>query len=121
MQSYQIYTDRVKVLLPSYEPIDERLTRGAIENFHGKEEGKESDSDDNLVKTFDAAPPTQLGDSSNVMSLLSGSTLASDIYNFSQSFFNVDGRMGSTRTASIEGKRIVALKSVFVLTTLLPR
>ena len=50
-QIYQIYADRVKILLPSEEPIDLRSKRFVINDT---EPSTNNDSDDDIIKCFDS-------------------------------------------------------------------
>ena len=58
-QFYQIYADRVKVLLVmrSNEPTDARSIRLSVDNYASNEEGTKSDDDDDCLKSFDTILP----------------------------------------------------------------
>ncbi|KAF8328489.1 hypothetical protein F5887DRAFT_1079072 [Amanita rubescens] len=61
-QFYQIYADRVKVLMPSLEPIDERSIRLSIDDYTTNEEGIQSDSNNNCLRGFDTVSPARDSD-----------------------------------------------------------
>ncbi|KAF8328309.1 hypothetical protein F5887DRAFT_1288229 [Amanita rubescens] len=46
---YQIYADRIKVLMPSYEPIDTRSIRLSIDDYTRNEEGQKSDNEQQRI------------------------------------------------------------------------
>ncbi|KAF8344843.1 hypothetical protein F5887DRAFT_917856 [Amanita rubescens] len=55
---YQIYADRVKVLMRSDEPIEHRSIRLSIDDHTSHERNKETDSDNDCLKGFDSVSAT---------------------------------------------------------------
>ncbi|KAF8329030.1 hypothetical protein F5887DRAFT_1081411 [Amanita rubescens] len=65
---YQIYTERVKGVIHSEEPIDERFTCLSINNSTSNKEGSKTDSDDDRLRPFAIVPPVDGGLENNVAS-----------------------------------------------------